>query len=447
MPRFTSDLQVFLDELKRRHVVRAATAYLVAAFVVLQAADLVFEGLMVPDWIYRALTILVVVGFPIALVIAWVYEWTSRGLTLDPADQEGAPESSKVRVYALTGLGMVVALATLGLGLPYVYSASGADRMPEGAGAAVPVRQVASLPLKADVVAVLPFAHLTSADGDVGFSDGLTEDIITALAQIEGLDVVSRTTSLGYRDADKAIPVIAAELGAGLILEGTIRRSGDRIRVTAQLIDTRSDTHLWAESYDRELTDVFQVQSELAQEIAAAVQVVVAPDSELDAQERLAANRVYLRGREVLRGGTAMNEAMARELFRQALEANPQLAGAHAGMAETLTLQAVDGRPWLLDTAVVHARRAVEANPRLAEARATMALVLLARGDLDGARVEISRAVELSERDPGAMQEWRARIRDLEPSLPQASALLRQLEATAPAVPAPELPPAQSTTE
>lgn len=415
--RFTTDLQTFLEELKRRHVVRAATAYAVAAFVVLQAADLIFEGLMAPDWIYRVLTIVTVVGFPIVLVVAWVYEWTSKGLAADPADETPAQRASgRVRAYAFAALGVVIAIVTLGLTVPYVSNARGA-----AAGSAAPgagssggaVRTVASAELDEDVIAVLPFDHLTAAGDDDGFGAGLMEDIITALTAIDGLDVVSRTTSLGYRGTAKAIPAIAAELGAGLILEGTVRRAGDMVRVTAQLIDTRTDTHLWAESYDRRMDDVFQIQSELAQAIATAVQVVLEPASQDEAMRRLAANDVYLRGRMFLREGSPIGGAAAEEAFRQALEANPDMAGARAGLAQALTLQSVQGQPALLDSAAAYAESAVQSDPRLPEARAALAMVLLAQGDVEGARSELREASRLSARDSVARRTWTARVKEM----------------------------------
>ena len=431
--RFT-DLRTFFDELKRRHVVRAATAYAVGAFVVLEGASLVFEGLLVPGWVFQVLTVLAVGGFPIALVIAWLYEWTASGLTIDPAEGRHGPASPRVRLYAFTGLGIVIALVTLGLSLPYVYASRAAGSSAEAMaplGSDGAMRTVAAAELRSELIAVLPFAPLTTGAADAGFSDGLTEDVITALAQSEGLDVVSRTTSMAYAGTEKATPVIAAELGAGLILEGTIRRIGDRVRVTAQLIDTRTDTHLWAESYDRELKDVFAVQSELAYTIVAAVQAAI-PQSSGEAQRVYAAHMQYRSGVELLERESPrrIRAEGAAEAFKQAIETNPKLAAAHAGLAEALMLQAVDGQPQLIDTAALHAERAVQLDPRLPDGRAARAIVLLAKGETERARSELATAIELARTDSATVASWRYRFEDLAEPMTDVRILVEELPET-----------------
>ena len=425
MTRFTSGLHDFYDELRRRHVFRVAAGYGVGAFVVLQAADLIFQGLPVPEWVYPALTILCLVGFPIVLVLAWLFQWTSQGIRredpvpgeaagpIEPAAAAGGARAN-VRAFAYVGLGIVIAIVGTGLSLPLMYHAdagdAAADRDADGA-----VR-LASNERADATLAVLPFVSLTGAD-DSGFADGLAEDITATLAQLGGVDVVSRTTSEAYRESEKTARMIGEELGVGLILEGTIRRAGERVRVTVQLIDARNDRHLWANSYDRDLTgDVFRTQSDLAQEIVAAIQSVVDPAQSDDAERRLLAGRMADAGGELLERADPNVDAEAEELFHQALEVDEQNPVAHAGIAQTLVMRSSQGGPpALLDSAQQHARLAIQLDPDLPDAHAAQAFVLMVRGQMDSAQVALRQAFTLDDSGEKFQVQWAERIRMISP--------------------------------
>lgn len=448
MSRFASGLQAFVDELKRRHVFRVATAYAVGAFVVLEAATLVFQGLLVPDWVYRALTVAALVGFPVVLVLAWLFEWTSHGIRreaplVEPSEaiqpiavRVGAHRqqtSHRVRAFAFTGLGIVIALVGMGLSLPYMY----AQREAQG-GTEQAARRDGVIPASNDsrtaTLAVLPFVSLTGGNDD-GFGDGLAEDVTAALAQLGGVAVVSRTTSEAYRNSDKTARVIGAELGVGLILEGTVRRSGDRVRVTAQLIDAATDRHLWANTYDRELTgDVFRTQSQLAQEIVAAIQSVVTPEQQEQAERRLLAHGLSDEGNDLLRRANPAYDEAAEQLFDQALAADPNVAGAHAGLAHTLASRAPTGPHALVDSAAAHAERAILLDPERPEGYAARAFVMLVKGEVDSARIDLRRAVELgepSESGTGFAYDWQQRVRMVSPeALETAQRVLSEIRVT-----------------
>ena len=429
MSRFSSGLIALFDELKRRHVFRVAAAYVFGAFVVLQGADLLIQGLPVPAWVYPTLTVLTLVGFPVVLVLAWLFEWTAHGIRREkesapPAIELRAsqpslmtvsarPNSQTVRAFAFVGLGIVVAIVVMGLSLPYM------DARRES-GASLEGRREGVVPVsseRAATLAVLPFASLTGGNDD-GFADGLAEDVTAALAQLGGVNVVSRTTSEAYRNSDKTARTIGAELGVGLILEGTIRRAGDRVRVTVQLIDATTDRHLWAQSYDRELTgDVFGTQSELAQEIVAAIQSVVMPEQAEDAERQLRAVRFTDAGSQLLERADPYVDAEAEQMFAQALEVDAHNPVAHAGIAQTLLTRAQNGPPALLDSAEAHAELAIRLDPALPEAHAAHAFVLLVKGELDSANDALRRAIELDESGEGFAYEWQERIRMISPEM------------------------------
>ena len=428
MSPFVSGLQSFFEELKRRHVFRVATAYVVGAFFLLEGSQLLFEGLLAPDWAYRAVTVVVLAGFPVVLVLSWVFEWTRQGIRLDEpvreraapargADRVDGPRAS-VRAFAFVGIGIVIAIVGMGLSLPYMY----AQREAAGAAQGAVSSRGESFRLAARDgeeravarLAVLPFVSLTGGDDD-GFADGLAEDVTAALAQLGSVDVVSRTTSEAYRGSAKTLRTIGDELGVGLILEGTIRRAGDRVRVTAQLIDAASDRHLWASSYDRDLTgDVFRTQSQLAQEIVAAIQSVVRPEQQDQAERRLEALALSDQGSQLLRRASPAYDEAAAQLFEQALETDPTLPEAHAGLAQTLIARAPNGPAALVDSAAAHAEHAIRLDPRMAEGHLARSFVMIVRGDVDSARVDLRRALDL-DRTGAAVSYGLERIRQISP--------------------------------
>ena len=249
------------NELRRRNVLRMAGLYLVGAWLVVQVAGTLLPMFGAPDWVARSIVILLAIGFPAALVFAWVFELTPEGLKRDAEVQSAesiAPQTAR-RMDR-----MIIVLLALALGYFAVDKFVLAPQ--RAASVAAASSQNAEVETQASI-AVLPFVNM-STDADNGFfADGISEELLNVFAGIQGLKVASRTSSFSFRGKDTAIPEIARQLGVRYVLEGSVRRQGERVRVTAQLIHAGSDGHLWSETYDRNLTDIFKVQEEIAQSI------------------------------------------------------------------------------------------------------------------------------------------------------------------------------------
>ena len=300
-------------ELKRRNVLRVATVYAMAAWLVIQVAVAIFPYLEFPKWSVTAVIVLALVGFPVALVIAWIYEWSPEGLvrTGDEADTETSTPATRQRSPA--GSIAIGVLAVLLVG-QYVYFKHWKADQPPVMAEAVTVRS--------NAIAVLPFVNMSSDPDQEFFSDGLTEDIITQLAKIKDLHVISRTSCMKYKGDTLSIKEIGAQLNVGAILEGSVQRAGDQLRITAQLINVATDAHLWAESYDRPVADLFTIQREIATAIAGMLKKTLSPDdvNSLAAvpTANVGAYQAYLKGRHLMRqphvdGETALKATVELE--------------------------------------------------------------------------------------------------------------------------------------
>lgn len=314
----------FLDELKRRKVVRVALVYLAAAFAALEASEIIVERLGLPDWTVTALLVAAIAGFPLTVVLAWVFDLTAEGIQkTESVEEGGAPVvGSWMTPGSLAAIGGAVLLA-IGAGwLASRTAATAAERQAPAAG------------VSRSSIAVLPFDNLSGREEDTYFSDGLAEELLNLLARVEGLKVAARTSSFGFRGWDGDIRIVGDSLGVATVLEGSVRRSGDVVRVTAQLIDAEDGFHLWSETYDEEPTDAFAVQDRIAAEIAEALSVRLAPED--SATARPASEEVgdlYLLGRArfAQREPGPLQEAV--EFFERAVEQDPKYAPAHAGLA------------------------------------------------------------------------------------------------------------------
>ncbi|HYJ79038.1 MAG TPA: hypothetical protein VEW03_05530, partial [Longimicrobiaceae bacterium] len=254
-------------------------------------------------------------------------------------------------------------------------------------------------------IAVLPFVNMSADAENEYFSDGITEDILTRLSKVSGLRVISRTSVIGYKNTTKTVPQIATELGVAHVLEGSVRRAGNRVRISVQLIDAATDEHLWAETYDRELTDVFAIQSEISRHITDALQVQLsrAEGARLarSGTGSLAAYDLYLKGRDLLRRPTTgpqeardnVNAAMA--LFREALREDTAYALAYAGLAQAYGARTELPMQARYDSAVAMARRAIRLDPELAEGHAQLGFAYAITWDWDRSDAEMRRALEL----------------------------------------------------
>ena len=381
-------------ELKRRKVIRVAVVYAATAFAVLQGADIMLPRMGVPEWGMNLVVALVLLGFPIALVLGWALELTPEGLRVTPsaspadaADSAAAPALLGKRTLLASAL-----LVAVGIGL-----GAGWWLKPGGEAAQAPAAAVSGAPpatASADrarpannSIAVLPFLNMSPDPANAFFADGISEELLNILVGVEGLKVASRTSSFSFKDKDTPIPEIARQLGVRHILEGSVRRQDNRVRITAQLIETDSDTHLWSETYERDLVDIFRVQEEIARAITTALegvlgvrQVSVAtPTMDLEAYER------FLRGRTRFYQRVGLDEAIADLQF--AVERDPDFAEAWAFYGAASFVVGNGGYPSTLDRAALLAQalpaaeRALALSPELGIALAVKGQLLTRSGD------------------------------------------------------------------
>jgi TolB-like protein len=331
----------FFSELKRRNVYRVAVAYAVVAWLLIQIATQVFPFFEIPDWAVRLVVLLLALGFPVALVLAWAFELTPEGIQLTVGGREEGAARKRMRrplFWSLIGLGGVAAL----------FLSIHLFRTPS----AVPAQgKEAGQPPGRRAVAVLPFENLSEDKANAYFADGMQDEIITRLARIGDLKVISRTSTMPYRAKPEKISEIARQLGVGHVVEGSVQRIAERVRINVQLIDAATDDHLWAELYDRNVADVFAVQSEVATKIADSLQAKLSGrEQKAMAQkltENMAAYDAYLRGIDFFSrpGQTADDQRNAAEAFAEATRLDPNFAEAWArlsGVCSALFIQNID---------------------------------------------------------------------------------------------------------
>ncbi len=358
------------SELKRRNVLRIAVLYLVSAWLIAQVTDVVTGLADLPPAIGRTVLIILALGFPVAVILAWAFEWTPGGIRRE-ALAEGEPAVAHTPRRALD----YVILSLLSVALVYFVATHDWGETPEVTGASI---------------AVLPFENRSALADDLYFTDGIHDDLLTQLAKISSLVVISRTSVMRYRGTDMSIPEIAAELGVATILEGGIQRAGDRVRINLQLIEAATDKHLWADTYDRELSaeNVFAIQSEIATSIAGILQAKLLPGEreriETIPTRNLEAYDAYLLGRRQYASRREEGMAEAKAYFMRAIELDPDFALAYCGLADSLTLYSdwdADTQAQVLADAERAARKALELNPELGEAHTSFGLVMRSRGE------------------------------------------------------------------
>jgi adenylate cyclase len=352
-----SSLSRFYLELKRRKVIRVAIVYAVIGWLIVEIASVLFPGLLLPDWTVRLVIGLAILGFPIALVLAWAVELTPDGLRMD----SGGDDESKVNE---------------------VSTPEQDDQ-----------KKVFSS------VAVLPFLNLSNDPDNEYFSDGMSEEILNLLCKLPQLTVASRTSSFSFKGKDMDMAAVASQLRVDVILEGSVRRSEDRVRITAQLIDAGSDRHLWSETYDRELKDVFAVQDEIAQSIVTALKLSLSPDQKRSIQSRSATDDMdaydfYLRGRYYVERGDVDS---GQKMFEKAIELDDDYALAWAGAADCHSWRCMwfEGSDDSLQKAEECSRRAMQLEPELAEAHASRSYALAMNGKYTEAEAEFKIAIGL----------------------------------------------------
>ena len=310
-----------------------AGLYLVGAWLVVQVVDTVFPAFGLPAWALRGVILLLAIGFLPALMFAWIFELTPQGISLE--SEPGPDGSAAPRTARRMNLSIAVVLL---LGLAWFGVARHFDA-PPGAVGSVEAASQALPPGVADgekSIAVLPFVDMSQAGDQAYFSDGLSEELLNQLAQVPQLKVIARTSSFSFKDRHVDIATIAKALGVAHVLEGSVRKSGNRLRVTAQLIRTSDSTHLWSQTYDRTLAGVFELQDEISGEIVSALKVELLPHQQVGNTQRTSdteAYEAYLRGMEANRGAGEADNRRAVAAFEQAVALDPGYANAFAALA------------------------------------------------------------------------------------------------------------------
>ena len=343
----------FIGELKRRNVIRVAILYAVSSWLLLQFTDVLSSMLPVPEWTGPLVILLLLVGLFPALIFSWLYEMTPEGLKREKEidrSQSITPDTGR-KINGLIVVLLVVAIGGLLANrlIPKSAQPTAAESATE------PAAQIAR-----NTIAVLPFTDLSPEGDQRFFTDGLSEELLNLLARVDGLKVASRTSSFSYRGSTLGIPNISRELGVAHILEGSVRKSGDRIRITAQLIESETDRHLWSSNFDRELDDIFAIQDEIGNAIVKALKGEMGIGDPVAIKVEAATNSVdayalYLEARELFIKREHLLESI--RLFHEAIALDPEFARAWEGLAAVEIV--IDD--WVYIDGVFHAPRALEA--------------------------------------------------------------------------------------
>jgi TolB-like protein len=392
----------FVGELRRRNVVRVAIVYGVASWLLLQIADVARSLLRLPDWSGGLVILLLALGLPVALVISWVYEITPEGLArtkaVDPAHSIAPQTARRLDRIIMAGLALSVIVLLADRFLSH-------DAPRPRPAAAIPAQPAASLE-RLRTIAVLPFVNMSNDPANEYFSDGMSEEILDTLARIEGLQVAARTASFQFKGRGADIAEIGQKLNVGAILEGSVRRAGESVRISAQLVDVTNGYRIWSRTFDRSATDVFAVQTDIAGEIADALQLEIGATDVGPAPERLRqlpsddprAYELFLQGRHLWRqrNGPAIGRAV--DLLEEAVRRDPQFAEAHAALASAYTVQqnysSVDAAT-ARSHALAAADRALALDSSLSEAIAVQAMAFRDTHQWQAAEQGLRRAIEL----------------------------------------------------
>ena len=387
--------KAFFGELKRRNVYKVAVAYAVVGWLLIQVATQVFPFLEIPNWAIRLVILVIAVGFPVALLIAWAFELTPEGI-------KRTEVADAARQHSHGGVWIVVVLvaATLSLGLFLLgrYTAGrGTTRLSEVA-TVVPGKSIA----------VLPLINESGDPKDEYFSDGLSEELIAALAQISGLKVIGRSSSFRFKDRTEEPKTIGEKLGVSTLLEGTVRKQGDRVRIVAELINAADGIEVWNRTFDHELKDIFAVQQEIAKAVAESLRVTLLGSEEKSAQmatNSVEAHNAYLQGHFYSVRRNAEDYRKAIDYFDQAIQLDPNYALAYAERSEVWTVMGdlTGQRSTAFSKARSDAEKAVAIAPSLAEAHAALGWVrAFTEWKFAEGLSELQRAKELSPANPTA---------------------------------------------
>jgi serine/threonine-protein kinase len=392
-------LKNFFSELKRRNVYKVAVAYAIVGWLLVQIATQVFPFLEIPNWVVRLVIAVVVIGFPIALVIAWAFEATPEGIKRTEV-ADAMPGSAATGRKKHAWIYVVVIAATISVTLFFLGRYTAGNKSVASASNELPAKSIA----------VLPFDNLSRDPDNAFFAEGVQDEILTRLAKVADLKVIARTSTQKFKSAPENLPDIAKQLGALNILEGSVQKANDQVRVTVQLINAMTNSHLWAEIYDRKLTDIFAVESDIAKAIADQLQAKLSgsekqmmaaqPTTDTEAYE------LYHKGKSLWEKRSGDNIPKAIAYYEQAIARDPNYALAYAGLAKAYILLPFYAGADRLDAfskAKDAALKALRLDPNLAEAHAALGKVLFfSEIDLTGAMREYKRAIELQPNDATA---------------------------------------------
>jgi TolB-like protein len=394
------NLRNFLAELKRRHVYRVAIAYGVVAWLLIQVATQVFPFFEIPNWVVRLVVMVTLLGFPIALIIAWAFEMTPEGLKRADAvsPNEYVPRWSTRRFVAL-----IISVAILGAAVPLVHLSRSKPSFLSR------VTVTSTPPQKS--IAVLPLLNENGDPSDEYFSDGLSEEVIAALAQIKGLKVIGRSSSFRFKGHKEDSKSIGETLGVSTLLEGTVRKNGSRVRIVAELVNAADGSELWSQTFDRELKDIFAVQAEIAKAVATSLELTLL-GTEDDAAKNVAtksveAHNAYLQGHFYFERRDFEGYLKAVSFFDQAIRIDPGYALAYVERSEAWTWigdLSGDQQKEAWSKAAHDGEKAVSIEPKLAEAHAALGWArFFAEWRFDEGLAELRHAQQLAPWNPSTI--------------------------------------------
>ena len=420
-------MNTFISELRRRNVIRVAATYGLIAWIIIEAGSVLLPTFGAPEGAFQIYVIAVIGGFVLSLILAWVFEVTPDGVkrerNLDSAARRASPESRQRMNLVIIGLLVVALTVSITFNVTGIRNSTESDEtVTDG-----------------NWIAVLPFTNISSNPESAALVDGIHNDLLTRLANNKALKVISQTTVMEYRNSAKSIPQIGRELGVDTILEGTVQQAGDTVRINMQLIDARTDEHLWAKVYDRSLTmqDIFEIQTDISAEIALELRAALAPEENgRNARlptDNLIAYSLYSKAQSDMATRIPEDALAARQQFEQAIELDPQFAEAHAGLATSVLLLYINDQAVERDEAFAIAEEelntALSLNPDLADAYAALGLLKMqlwqqtrTGNENIEAAAAFRKALELNPNHAYAYM-WFAGLRDTQGQVDEAIAL------------------------
>src|SRR5437773_686720 len=381
----------FFAELKRRNVYKVGIAYIVAGWALSQGIAQVFPVFDIPNWIIRLIVLLIILGLPIALVLAWTFEITPKGIKrTETAD--AMPETARQKKHTWIYVVVIAGLFSIGLFFLGRYSAKNATP-----------RQSEAATVSQKSIAVLPFDNLSRDPDNAYFCEGVQDEILTRLAKVADLKVISRTSTQHFKSTPDNLPQIAKQLGVAHILKGSVQKANDQVRVNVKLINALTDAHLWADTYDRKLTDIFAVESEIAKTIAETLQARLTGSEKSSIAKTPAVNpeayELYLKGRFFWNKRTGDDLRKSIDYLKQAIAKDPGYALAYAALADSYGLLRFYGGASPAESVVpaeAAAKKALELDDSLAEAHASLGLIATEELEVNRGVNELERAIQLN---------------------------------------------------